>query len=178
MTKIYMMEIRDLTNEAKELNAQAIEIKTFEKQAQKKIEILAENHISAIASCLNHQLDEIIKITNRFQVYYSFFDKSIQLDIRKKGDDYYYLLRIKPYHYTEGTTFIIRKDNTIVTYPSMDKTLNNCEFELETILELWKGFKEGIAKAIENKIKEIQRTNIEKQKAMQNKVSLYENFEI
>ena len=75
MEKTYIMTIRDLSNEAKELNAQAVKVKAFEEGVKKEIKIISESHIAAIASYLNHQLDEVMKITDCFQAYFSNFEK-------------------------------------------------------------------------------------------------------
>lgn len=107
MKKIYMMEIRDLTNEAKELNAQAIKVKSFEQEVNKQISIMAENHISAIASYLNHQLDEVVKFTTNFHAECYDMDERIGVRIEKRGEDIIYVLIIKPFYYSNTTSFII-----------------------------------------------------------------------
>ena len=40
MEKTYIMTIRDLSNEARELNAQAVEVKAFEEEVKKEIKII------------------------------------------------------------------------------------------------------------------------------------------
>lgn len=46
------------------------------------------------------------------------------------------------------------------------------------LLEYWRKFKNEINESIANKIKTIQESNIEEQKRLKRKLSLYENFEL
>ena len=179
MEKTYIMTIRDLSNEAKELNVQAVKVKAFEEEVKKEIKIISESHITAIASYLNHQLDEVMKITDCFQAYFSNFEKNIRLEAKRgKDGNCRYYLHIKPYHYTTPTTFIVKRDNTIVKKNTANESLGEYEYELMVLLEYWREFKNEINESIAHKIKTIQVSNMEEQKRLKRKLSLYENFEL
>lgn len=176
MEKIYMMEIRDLTNEAEELNAQTIKVKAFEKEVSKRIKILAESHISVITSYLNHQLDEVAKFTNSFSVEIFDFeeDERIGLWIEKKKDAILYVLKIKPYGYS-AINFIINDFNG-----------RSCEVRIneitpifsETLIKNWSKLKKQLQYNIQKEVDNVQRKNEEKQARLREKLALYENFEI
>lgn len=178
MTKIYTMKIRDLTNEAKELNAQTIQVKSFEQEVKKQISIMAENHISAIASYLNHQLDEIAKFTNRFYAGIYLMEERIDIKIEKRGSDVVYILNIKPSGWSTSTGFIVNNPNSICCEMFLSEINKKTPYHAETLIRNWNKFKKQLQYNIKVKIDEIQKGNEEKQKALQAKLSLYENFEL
>lgn len=176
MTKIYMMEIRDLTNEAKELNAQAIEVKSFEKEVNRRVSVMAENHLSAIASYLNHQLDEIVKFTNSFNVEVFDFeeDEKVSLWIEKKKESVLYVLKIKPYGYS-AMNFVINDFNG----RSCEARINEITpIFSETLIKNWSKLKKQLQYNIQKEVDDVQRKNEEKQARLREKLALYENFEI
>lgn len=176
MEKIYMMEIRDLTNEAEELNAQTIEVKSFEGQIKKKVQILAKNHISAIASYLNCQLDEVAKLTSCFNVEICNWDmdERIGLWIEKKKEGIFYVIKIKPCHYS-AENFIINDFDGIRCEQKLDEI---ALIYAETLIKNWGKLKKQLQYNIQTKITDIQKANEEKQIRLKEKLALYENFEI
>lgn len=176
MEKIYIMEIRDLTNEARELNAQTFKVNTFEAEAKKEIEVMAENHIFAIASYLNHQLSEVEKFTKSFYASYESFGSRIYIRIRKRNGETIFVLGIQPDYCSDLQEFIIGKDNSIKS--EYHKSLSNCSEHIEVLLRCWKFFKNALQEAISKKLVSIQEENVKKQETLESKLSLYENFEL
>lgn len=176
MTKIYTMEIRDLTNEARELNAQAIKVNTFEVEAKRRIEVMAKNHISAIASYLNHQLDEVVKFTTNFHAECYDMDERIGVRIEKRGEDVIYVLIIKPFCYSNTTSFIINSPKYWL-YEDFS-VIEKFPFHAETLIKNWLKLKKQLSYNIKVKIESLQKENKEKQDELQRRLSLYENFEL
>lgn len=176
MTKIYTMEIRDLTNEARELNTQAVKVNTFEAEAKQEIKIMAENHISAIASYLNHQLNEVVKFTKSFYASYDSSGDKIYIRVQKRNDIIVFILGIQPGYCSYEQEFIIGKDNSMMNKYS--KSLSNYPEHTEVLLNYWKFFKRALQEAISKKLASVQEENIKKQKTLESKLSLYENFEL
>lgn len=176
MEKTYVMTIRDLSNEARELNAQEIEVKSFEEEVNKRVSIMAENHLSAITSYLNHQLDEVAKFTNSFSVEIFDFeeDERIGLWIEKKKEGILYVLKIKPYGYS-AMNFVINDFNG----RSCEARINEItSIFSETLIKNWSKLKKQLQYNIQTKITDIQKANEEKQIRLKEKLALYENFEI
>lgn len=176
MNKIYIVEIRDLTNEVRELNAQAVKVNTFEAEVNKRIKFLAENHISAITSYLNHQLNEVMKFTETFYVSLDSSGSKIYVRFLKKKDGIIFILGIQPYYYSQGDEFIIGKDNSLKT--EFNQSFSDYSKYVEILIGSWKRLKKALQEAISKKLASVQEENIKKQKTLEQKLSVYENFEL
>lgn len=177
MEKTYIMTIRDLSNEARELNAQAIKIKAFEEEVEKKVQVMAESHVSAIASYLNHQLNEIAKFTTRFSAGICENDERIIVKIEKRGNDIVYLVSIKPLYHNNFTNFIISSNSKY--YDALLSDINKkSPVCMETLIKNWSKLKKQLFYNIKTRIEEIQRANEIEQAQLKEKLALYENFEL
>ena len=178
MEKTYIMTIRDLSNEARELNAQNITIKSFEEEVNKKVQIMAKNHITAITSYLNHQLDEVAKFTNHFYAGIYLMEERIEINIEKRGSDIVYVLRIKPYAWSTSTSFIVNNPNSRCCEMFLFEINQKAPTHAETLIKNWNIFKQQLQRSIKDRINEIQKANEKKQSQLQEKLSMYENFEL
>ena len=178
MEKTYIMTIRDLSNEARELNAQNIAIKSFEEEVNKKIQIMAKNHIAAITSYLNRQLDEIAKFTTYFSAGIYENEERIIIKIEKRGEDIIYFVNIKPRSFSAFTDFAINKPNFLCRELSFSRIDEIALIHAETLIKNWNKLKRQLINNIKVRIDEIQKENEEKQARLQKKLSLYENFEL
>lgn len=166
MEKIYTFTIRDLSNEAIELGKQEEKLLEFKEKVNKEIKILAKNHITAIASYLNHQLSEVSKITHNFHMSFSTYGVYFRLSAVEGK----YVLEIKSNSYS-GVIYRILPNNTI-------EGLERNGYNLELLMRNWDWFKSNLNKAIENKIEAINKTNKEVTSALKAKKYLYDHFEI
>lgn len=184
MEKTYIVEIRDLTFEAKELNAQSMRLKKFEEETRKEIKVLAETHVSAIVSYLNHQLNEITKFTSYFHAEYyvnntefSGGDERITVKIEKSQEGLVYILSIKPQCYFESTNFILNSKDYHYCH-SWTGLAETFPSHAEALIKNWKKLKHEIQERIKITIKDLQEENQKAQINLNNKLALYENFEL
>lgn len=178
MEKTYIMTIRDLSNEARELNAQAIKIKAFEEEVEKKVQVMAESHVSAIASYLNHQLDEIARFTTRFSAGICENDERIIIKIEKRNENIVYLISIKPRYYLNFMDFVINSSNSKYFEIPLTGISKKAFAYAEALIRNWTKLKKELSHKIKVEIDYIQKNNEEKQHQLQEKLALYENFEL
>ena len=165
MEKTYTLTIRDLSNEAENIQYLNEKINYFKEGLEKTIEIKGHSHIQAIASFLKHQQEEIEKV-------------GIMISVKTE----YLSLVIDPMNIrlnVNGIQFIY-KDNTFKEYGGI-KSIEEMEENYKTmtlLLKGWEKLKRYFFITLETKYQELKRSKENAIQGLKETWELYENFEV
>lgn len=167
----YVMEIRDLTNEGKQLNEICEVSKVNCEIMTKEINILAESHYQAICSYFEHLFHEVDKLgVNSFRV--ASYGDGIILCYNKNREHCLYIKQcVNSYRY-EWMDTSWRQSICINKHLYQDQSV------FSTLLGYWSLFKEAVNESINKKIKEVEEANSKKNADLSHTLNFYQNFKI
>lgn len=165
MEKTYTLTIRDLSNEAENIQHLNEKVNYLKEGLEKTIEIKGHSHVQAISSFLKHQQEEIKKIGVMISVEIGYLYLVIDsMNIRLRVD---------------GIQFIY-KDNTFKEYGGI-KSIEEMEKNYKTMTLLLKGWgelKRYFFITLETKYQELKRSKEIAIQGLEKTLKLYENFEV
>lgn len=165
MEKTYTLTIRDLSNEAENIQYLNEKINYLKEGLEKTIEIKGHSHIQAIASFLKHQQEEIKKIGIMISVKTEYLSLAIDpMNIRLDAN---------------GIQFIY-KDNTFKEYGGI-KSIEEMEENYKTmtlLLKGWEKLKRYFFITLETKYQEVKRSKENTIQDLKEIQELYENFKV
>lgn len=161
----YCVNIYDLSQEIKELNALTSQVET-----------IRQNYISDIILYLNRQFEEISKIINEFfMIKYFSIDSYVSIRFYKYKDNSIYLsIALKSNEISKEKSFNISNPNDPEYLNDIQKYPNLADF----LIEHWKEVKDNLSIKINEKLFNIKKENKEKLSKLQKRLAIYENFKI
>ena len=174
----YTIEIRDLTNEGKELKVLKEDVNSNCEIRTKKIEILAENHINAICSYFKHIKEEIDKLElNGFNSQVLGYD-SLSTKCVFYISNGEMKLNITPTGYSYLKTFKIDIENMKIAQCGYASTICGCKEYLKELMRDWEELKKNINANISKEIERIKKETNLKEINSKEELSFFENFTI
>ena len=165
MEKTYTLTIRDLSNEAENIQHLNEKVNYFKEGLEKTIEIKGHSHMQAIASFLKHQQEEIKKVGIMISVETEYLYLVIDpMNIRLRVNEIQFLY----------------KDNTFKEYGGI-KSIEEMEENYKTmtlLLKGWEKLKRYFFITLDAKYRELKRSKENAIQGLKETWELYENFEV